>query len=70
MDPQDPLAADIGPLNTVLLFTANRAEVEAFFPRVPQWLREDGLVWVAYPKGGARVKTDINRDILWNIISA
>ncbi len=28
-------------------------------------LKPDGLLWICYPKGGSRVKTDLNRDILW-----
>jgi hypothetical protein len=28
-------------------------------------LRPRGLLWVAYPKGGAKVATDVNRDRLW-----
>lgn len=26
------------------------------------------MIWVAYPNGSSRVKTDINRDILWEML--
>jgi hypothetical protein len=29
----------------------------------------DGLLWVAYPKGGAKIKTDVNRDRLWDALT-
>ena len=28
-------------------------------------LKPKGLMWVSYPKGGSKVETDLNRDIIW-----
>ncbi|HAM97862.1 MAG TPA: hypothetical protein DCQ26_04565 [Marinilabiliales bacterium] len=28
----------------------------------------DSLIWICYPKGTSKVKTDLNRDILWELI--
>jgi len=28
-------------------------------------LKKDGLFWICYPKGSSKIKTDLNRDILW-----
>mgnify|MGYP001587710911 CR=1 FL=1 len=28
-------------------------------------VRRDGVLWVSYPKGSSKVKTDINRDSGW-----
>ena len=30
---------------------------------------DDSLVWIAYPKKGSNLETDINRDILWDVFS-
>jgi len=48
-----------------ILFAKNGSEVEQFAGRVIKVVKPDGLLWIAYPKGGAKAGTDINRDILW-----
>lgn len=48
-----------------LLFVKNSQDVEKFAAGVLKALKPDGLFWLAYPKGGARAGTDLNRDILW-----
>ena len=30
-------------------------------------LKDDGFLWIAYPKGTSKVETDLNRDIILNI---
>jgi hypothetical protein len=57
----------IGPGETgfTLLFVRDRAEAEAYFKPTIEAIERDSLLWVAYPKGGSKVKTDINRDSLW-----
>jgi hypothetical protein len=48
----------------VLIFARNASDVTAALPdAVP--VAGSGLLWIAYPKGGKRVGTDLNRDILW-----
>jgi hypothetical protein len=32
---------------------------------VKRSLKSDGLLWICYPKGSSKMKTDLNRDILW-----
>lgn len=31
-------------------------------------LTHDGIFWISYPKGTSKVKTDLNRDILWKLV--
>jgi hypothetical protein len=50
------------PVDAILLFADSRAVLEADLPRLKDWLKPDGLLWVAYHKGTSKVKTDINRD--------
>lgn len=37
-------------------------------PNIFSRLKAGGLAWAAYPKGGSKVSTDLNRDILWKLI--
>ena len=48
-----------------LLFVKNSQDVETFAASALKVLKPDGLFWLAYPKGGAKAGTDLNRDILW-----
>jgi hypothetical protein len=50
-----------------LLFVRDRAEAEALFKPTVETIERDSLLWVAYPKGSSKVKTNINRDSLWKL---
>lgn len=51
-----------------LLFVRGRAEVEEHFEPTVKAIEYDSLLWLAYPKGGSSIKTDINRDKLWEML--
>jgi hypothetical protein len=55
-------------LNFVQLFVNNRLELENWLPRVIPRLNDDAIFWVTYPKQSSKVKTDINRDSLAEIV--
>lgn len=73
----DDLAADVtrvddaapGSLDALLLFAANVAELEEFAPQVLPLIKHDGLLWLAYPKKSGKIKSDINRDVGWNVVN-
>lgn len=48
----------------VLLFTPDAASLDATIGKALDAVPFDGLVWVAYRKGGVKAGTDLNRDIL------
>ena len=48
-----------------LLFVHNLAEANSLTPQAISAVQPNGLLWIAYPKGGSGIETDINRDILW-----
>ena len=48
--------------DAILLFAANRAELEQYLPAVKGRLALKGLLWVIYYKGTSRLKGDIHRD--------
>lgn len=49
----------------VLVFVNNLDETSRLVPDGIRAVKQDGLLWVAYPKGSSKVKTDVNRDKLW-----
>ncbi|HJW87962.1 MAG TPA: hypothetical protein VJ565_00600 [Dehalococcoidia bacterium] len=49
----------------IQMFVKSSRGVEDLVPAVLRVLRHDGLLWISYPKGTSKVKTDLNRDILW-----
>jgi hypothetical protein len=49
----------------VLVFVADAAALAEALPGAVAAVKEGGLLWVAYPKGGTKAGTDLNRDILW-----
>lgn len=64
-----PGGADIvikptGPVDFVLLFVANRSELDKHAAAAVKAVKHDALLWIAYPKGTSKMKTDINRDSL------
>ncbi|GHO89254.1 hypothetical protein [Dictyobacter formicarum] len=58
-----------GQYDFVQLFIKNLADLQATLPAAVQAVKPDGLFWIAYPKGGAKAGTDVNRDILWEAVS-
>ncbi len=58
-------SAGDGPAPVVLVFVPDLAAVEASVPVALAAVAERGMLWVAYPKGGKKAGTDLNRDILW-----
>jgi hypothetical protein len=58
-------AQPAGPSDALLLFVNSLAEAAQWFPEAIRAVKVDGLLWIAYPKGTSKVKTDVNRDRLW-----
>lgn len=62
--------ADINPSGEyrfVQLFAHSAAELERQLPDAIAAVEPDGLLWIAYKKGG---KTDLNRDNLWQLVES
>jgi hypothetical protein len=53
-----------GQADLIQLFVGSRKELEANLPPLMACLKPKGLLWVSYPKGTSKVKTDINRDTI------
>jgi hypothetical protein len=52
----------------VLLFVNSLAEVEKLAPQAIKAVKPGGMLWIAYAKGTSKVKTDVNRDRLWEAV--
>jgi hypothetical protein len=72
--PEGATMVDQGPADWVQVFVRNKAEVDALAPRGIEAVRREGVLWLCYPKGGAKaaglggVKVDINRDNGWDVV--
>ena len=58
-----------GSFDFVQVFARDKNELERFLPAALQAVKYDALLWIAYPKGGAKAGTDLNRDILWDAVA-
>lgn len=59
-----------GKFDFVHLFVKSKEEVDVFGPRAIEAVKQDGVLWISYPKGSSKIKTDINRDKGWDTIKA
>ncbi|HKZ68502.1 MAG TPA: hypothetical protein VJ020_00380 [Anaerolineales bacterium] len=57
-----------GQAEAVLLFAANVAGLNQHAAKTVAAVPPDGLLWIAYPKGTSKIKTDLNRDKGWDVI--
>ena len=58
-----------GPCDFVQVFVKTMEDLQKFLPLAAHAVKHDALLWIAYPKGGAKAGTDLNRDILWDAVS-
>jgi len=54
-----------GPFDLIQAFVSSQGEFEAGLGGLKARLKPKGLLWITYPKGAARIKSDINRDTIW-----
>ena len=53
--------------DNVIVFFNDSGDFLRFLSQDLPYIKYDGVLWFAYPKGTSGVKTDINRDILWKL---
>ena len=63
------LATDGRSAGAVLVFVRDSSELAAHAGAFLDAARRDAIAYVAYPKG-AQLGTDLNRDVIWRILSA
>jgi hypothetical protein len=52
------------PVDLIQIFATTKAEMAELFLRVKPLLKEEGLLWAAYPKAG-QLDTDLKREVVW-----
>ena len=57
-----------GRFDFVQVFAGDAAELGRLLPGAIMATGDGGLLWIAYPKGGRKAGTDLNRDILWGLV--
>lgn len=56
-----------GPCDFIQFFSKERGRLESEFPRLKQNLAKDGTLWISWPKGASKIKTDVNENIVREI---
>ncbi len=51
-------------IDIIQLFVSSKKDLQAQLGKMQKVLTPAGMLWVTYPKGTSKVKTDINRDII------
>jgi hypothetical protein len=64
------LARPAAELDLVVLFVLSRAQLERRLPGLHAKLRQDGMVWVAWPKRASKVPTDMTEDVVRDVALA
>lgn len=57
-----------GTLDFIQLFVKNSAELNRHAPKAIQAIKHDGMLWISYPKGSSKMETDLNRDVIWDLV--
>ncbi len=57
-----------GAFDFVHLFVRSVAELEERAPMALGAVKYDGLLWISYPKKSGPIKTDITRDVGWDVV--
>ncbi|SFS58988.1 YdeI family protein [Paenibacillus sp. BC26] len=59
---------DAGTYDFVMLFAKDIASLNEHAPKALKAVKKEGLLWICYPKGTAKIRTDINRDRGWKVV--
>jgi hypothetical protein len=59
------VAKTIKPVELIQVFAKTKTEMIALLHKVKPLLKEDGLLWATYPKGG-QMDTDLKREVVWD----
>ena len=70
----DPLPADIEigeglgpPVDAWHLFTHSRSELEHLLPLALQEIRQDGMIWISWPKKASGIESEVNGNVIREI---
>ncbi len=55
------------PIDFIQFFTTQRSELEKRFDDFKKALALDGMLWISWPKGSSKMKTDLNENVVREI---
>lgn len=53
-----------GRCDFIQFFATEKSALETAFPKLRKHLAVDGSLWISWPKGAAKVKTDLNENVV------
>lgn len=56
-----------GQLDLIHLFATDAAELARKLPTFRNRIKEDGIIWVSWPKKAAKVPTDVTEDVIRDV---
>jgi hypothetical protein len=60
---------DCKKIKFILIFVMSKTEIETYFKNISKELKDDCVLWFAYPKGTSKkYKVEISRDKGWEIL--
>jgi hypothetical protein len=51
-------------LDFIQFFTKSRAELDKQLPKLRKSIKQDGMIWISWPKKSSKVTTDLTEDII------
>jgi hypothetical protein len=55
---------DISEADVILLFAADRGQLDSLLPRMLGKSPKDAIIWIAYPKLTSKLAGDLNRNVI------
>lgn len=55
-----------GAFDWIQIFVKSKVELDSMITRVRAALKPDSMLWISFPKGSAKVQTDLTRDKGWD----
>jgi len=53
-----------GPADVIQVFVSSKKELEEQLAKLKPSLGSTSILWVTYPKGTSKIKSDVNRDVI------
>lgn len=53
---------DEGKFDMIQIFATEMEELQTIFPILKKNIKQNGMIWVCWPKGKAKLKTDLNEN--------
>ncbi len=57
-------------LDFVQMFSKSKKEVDVTFPKLVASIRHEGIIWVCWPKGSSKIKTDLTGSMVREVGNA